>query len=369
MDSVVLYGAPISLYTGRARSYLIKSRIPYTEEPLVATHYYENVLPKAGGRRSAPTLEFSDGRVIRDSVAIVDYFERRNGDAYAPDSPKQRIVSLLLDVIGAEGLLRPAMHYRWNQDQLNTDFVVGAFHRMQGDPEFAEERMAHLRSYANPAMGILPETYAVIERSYGELLSRLQAHFSEHPYFLGSKPCIGDFGMIAPMFGHLGRDPTPLALMQRHACRVFRWVERMNRAEPDMGEFGVKNEVYLADDAVPDTLLEVLKHMARDFVPETRAAGIAINAWLAENPQVPAGTPVERGIGMGSFELEGVPIETIAQPFRFYLLKRVQTAYEGMQADEQAAVRELLSACDMIEVLGLKIHRDIGRSDNLEVWL
>ena len=61
-----------------------------------------------------PTIEFNDGTVIRDGVAILDYFEQLNDYEYSPRPPKQKIVSLLLDVIGAEGLLRPAMHYRWN---------------------------------------------------------------------------------------------------------------------------------------------------------------------------------------------------------------------------------------------------------------
>ena len=62
---------------------------------------------------------------------------------------------------------------------------------------------------------------------------------------------------IAPLYGHLGRDPAPLNLMQTHAVRLFRWVERMNRPEPDVGEFkklvALKNEEldYLPNDEVP----------------------------------------------------------------------------------------------------------------------
>ena len=90
-------------------------------------------------------------------------------------------------------------------------------------------------------------------------LKKLNAHFSDHPYFLGNKPCRGDFAMIAPLYGHLGRDPAPLNLMQTHAVRLFRWVERMNRPEPDVGEFkklvALKNEEldYLPNDEVPQT--------------------------------------------------------------------------------------------------------------------
>ena len=36
---------------------------------------------------------------------------------------------------------------------------------------------------------------------------------------------------------HLGRDPKPLSLMQAKATRLFRWVERMNRPDLDVGEF------------------------------------------------------------------------------------------------------------------------------------
>ena len=47
MDEYKLYGSPMSLYTGRVRSYLIKNRIPYVEEPHATSHYHEVVLPKA----------------------------------------------------------------------------------------------------------------------------------------------------------------------------------------------------------------------------------------------------------------------------------------------------------------------------------
>ena len=40
-DLAVLYGSPMSLYTGRARSYLIKSRVSYVETLYVTDHYYE----------------------------------------------------------------------------------------------------------------------------------------------------------------------------------------------------------------------------------------------------------------------------------------------------------------------------------------
>ena len=372
MSPVTLYGAPFSLWTGRARSYLIKAGVDYREEPHASAHFYESVLPKAGGRRGIPTIEFPNGDVIRDGVAIVDHFEALNGDAFSPTTPRQLVVSAVLDLIGAEGMVRPCMHYRWNFEQDNEDFLLFHFQTIfaeEDSEQAARDRMEFIRANVNPVWGVTPKVHDLIETYHMTTLQKLNAHFAQYPYFLGGKPCRGDFGMIAPFYGHLGRDPMPLSLMQKHAVRMFRWTERMNRPEPDVGEFEDRTEAYLSGDAVPETLIAALKHFATDLVPETKAACATINGWLAENKDLASGTEVERGIAMCAFDVNGIEVEAIAQPFRFYVLKRMQDAYEAMSKDDQSKVDALLDACDMSELLGLRLNREIGRANNLEVWL
>jgi glutathione S-transferase len=369
---ITLYGAPFSLYTGRARSYLIKADIDYREEPHASPHFYESVLPKAGGRRGMPTIEFPDGNVIRDGVAIIDHFEKLNRREYSPKTPKQQVVSLLLDVIGAEGMLRPCMHYRWNFDQDNDEFLkfhFGTIYEGENAEQAAIERMHFIKTEVNPAWGVTPENYELIESLHVQSLKILNAHFSDYPYFLGGRPCIGDFGMMAPLYGHLGRDPAPLHLMQTHAVRLYRWRERMNRPEPDIGEFSDKSENYLPDDKVPQTLIEVLKHFAIDFIPESRAACETVNIWLDNNKNIEAGTEVPRDVGLCNFEIFDASMRAESQPFRFYLMNRIQDFYEDLSGQEQVEVAEMLAACDMSEVLEMKLTRDIGRANNLEVWL
>jgi glutathione S-transferase len=363
----------MSLYTGRVRSYLIKNHIAYREEPHATDHFHEVVLPKAGGRRGIPTVEFPDGRVIRDGVAILDYFESLNGNLHSPETPRQNVVSRLLDVIAAEGMLRPCMHYRWNHDQDNRDFLQFHFETIYKDQpnpsKVAEERMQSIRDNVNPAWGVVPQTHALIETTHVSLLEKLNTHFAQYPYLLGSKPCIGDFGLMAPLYGHLGRDPKPLALMQKHAVRAFRWVERMNRPEPDFGEFDIEEAVFLDGDEVPDSLVDVLRQFAIDFVPETRAACDAINSWLMDNPGIESETQAERFLTMCSFDVEGVEISTIAQPFRFFLLARVQNIYETLNEVQREEVFALLRRCNMDVLLQTKLSRDLKFSNNLEVWV
>jgi len=372
MSEIILYGSSLSLYTGRARSYLIKAGIPFRETLPVSEHYAKHVLPKLGGRSSIPVIETQQGEVIRDGAAIIDHYETRNDTGFSPSTPQQKSLSLLFDVIGTEGLLRPAMHYRWNFPAENLDFLK--FHFECFIPphldknQMAEKQMDRMRN-AGENFGAVPATFEFVEALYSSLLEKLDQHFGRYPYLFGGKPSIGDFGLIAPLFGHLGRDPKPIRLMQTKATRLYRWVERMNRPEPDIGEFSCKDEDYLANDEIPESLLELLKQIAIDFMPETRAAAEVINDWLDQNEAMQANTVAERQVGIAGFKVEGTAISAIAQPYRFYLLSRVQSFYDSLGSDDKESVFSLLQACNMSDLLELRLSRKIGRHDNREVWL
>jgi hypothetical protein len=64
-----------------------------------------------------------------------------------------------------------------------------------------------------------------------------------------------------------------------------------------------------------------------------------------------------------------VRLSVIAQPFRFYVLKRLQDDFDALDEADQSDVVAMLSACNMREVLDLRLSRAIGRHNNLEVWL
>ena len=372
MSKVTLYGSSLSLYTGRARSYLIKTGIPYEETLPTSQHFQENVLPKMGGRRSVPVIETEEGEVVRDGAAIIDHYEAINNQCFSPVTPKQQTLSLLFDVIGTEGLLRPAMHYRWNFPEENLDFLTFHFECFipphLDKKQMAEKQMNRMRN-SGENFGAVPSTFKLVETLYISLMEKLDQHFSRYPYLLGNKPSIGDFGLIAPLYGHLGRDPKPIRLMQTKAIRLYRWVERMNRPEPDIGEFHRQEEGYLPSDEIPESIVEVLKHIAIDFVPETRAAAETINDWLQQNRTMDPCTIAERHVGIASFDIEGTTINAIAQPYRFYLLSRLQNYVDSLKGSDKKSVIELLQSCGLSELMQMRLTRGIGRHENREVWL
>ena len=364
---ITLYGSPISLYTARVRSYFIKAGIDFREVPPTSDHYEDVVLAKAGGRRGMPTIELADGRVIRDSVAILDYFESRADGQFTPGTPKQHLVSLLFDLIGAEGLLRPAMHYRWrfpeNEPLLRHHFAE-ITPRDPGPDYTVEGRFVRLKGAADN-LGAPLERVELVERLYLTFLKALDRHLAAHPYLLGGRPSIGDFGLLGPLYPHLGRDPKPLSLMHAHGVNVLRWIERMNRPTPELFGFGEIEAEFLPDDEIPETLLDVLREVAVDFVPETTAVSRFTNDWLREQSGPDTGTPVERGLGMVTFDVQGHSMTAMAQPFRLYLLARIN-AYVSTAPERLGA---LLDEVGMGELATLQLDRAIGRAGNLEVWL
>ena len=368
-DNVILYGSPLSLYTGKVRSYFIKNTIAYTEIAPTNQHYAKTVLPAASAQ-TMPTIETEDKTVIRDGTAIIDHYEKTNNFSASPNTAKQKIISRLFDVVGSEGLLRPAMHYRWHYQE-NLPFITPHFRQMippvANRDELTEKTMNKMRG-ACVAFGANDDNKKIVEEVYLEFLNLLNKHFEQQPYLLGGKPCIGDFGLIAPMYAHLGRDPKPLSIMQNQAVAAYRWVERMNRPEADCGEFDSNSNEFLAGDQIPDTLIALLKHIAEDFVPETLAAAKCINDWLDAQPTLAANTAIERGVGFGEFGLRGNKIIALAQPYRFYLLKRMQDDYAQLTEQDQQEVKSLLNECGLSELLTTTINRDITRRNNLEVW-
>ena len=374
-NSYTLYGITHSLYTGRARSYLIKSGTAFRELSSGHKSFKTEVLPESK-LATIPVLVTPEGEVIRDGGAIIEYFEKANSRPFQPSTAKQQIVSTLFDLIGTSGLLRPAMHYRWNYLEENSEFL--RYHFLHSQPEHPEreaksEYMMSKMQYAGQLFGVTEETGILVETLYLEFLQALNLHLTEYPYLLGWKPSIGDFGLIAPLYAHLGRDPAPLRLMQQRALRVARWVERMNRADQDAAEFFNPGDDYLPDDSIPETLVAVLKVLSEDLVPETYAAAAVINQWLADNQPVPGtsaqGLLAHRMFGMAEFNLRGQSISAVAQSYRFVILQKLQQQYAQWESAQQQEVTDLLQRCGLESLLDIKLDRELGWSENQDVWL
>src|SRR5690606_35961250 len=70
----LLYGAPHSLYTAKARAYLRKQGVAYCERMPTHPDFTGRILPQIR-RGIIPVLETPAGDIIQDIIDIIDHFE------------------------------------------------------------------------------------------------------------------------------------------------------------------------------------------------------------------------------------------------------------------------------------------------------
>lgn len=282
----LLWGTPHSLYTGKVRSYLIKKGLLFEERMPHDARCREVIQPRVR-LKVVPIVETPEGEVLQDTTAMLDRLEATApGPAMVPQTALMRFTAEVLDAFGTEFLLPAAMHYRWSYRDQQERFLQAEFGRMtyrRSDRDAQRSAGVSAMAYFSgflPHLGVSEETIPAIEAAYLELLEVLDRHFHAHPYRLGGRPSVADFGMMAPLFAHLGRDPVPSRIMKLEAPHVFRWTERMNSPGFADGEFSGRRPAFFDDDELPDTLKDVVTLAFAEITPEYAAHVAAYNAWV-----------------------------------------------------------------------------------------
>lgn len=352
----ILYGADHSLYTGKARAYMRFKGLNWEEVTATREVYKSIILPRAGVA-IVPVLATADGHVVQDTTDIIDFLEAAHpAVSVYPDTPLQKLVALMLELYADEWLVIPAMHYRWSVLDQQRDFIFSEFGRMSA-PEASPqeqvligERTSKMFRGSVPMLGITAQTMPAIEEVYLELLDQLDSHFSQYEFLLGSRPSIGDFGLIGPLYAHLARDPVPKALMQERAPNVYAWVERMNNPVPLSGDF-------LTDDEIPATLLPILKTMCRDQLPDVLDV-IRHNAiWLEQNP----GGDIPRYLGMHPFRTGSASGERVIHSYAQWMFQRPWSHYQSLSGQQRAKADTLLKAVGGLDAFNTEIVHWVER--------
>ena len=356
-----LYGAEFSLYSGKARSYLRKKGIPFEEITSTLAVYKRFIIPRTGVRY-IPVVQTPDDAVFQDTTAIIDELESRfPSHSVYPATPKQKLAALLLELYADEWLVIPAMHYRWNYPASNSKFIYGEFGAMilPKAPKFIQrligKKLGNKFKGFVPKLGIKAHNIAAIEQSYVTLLSDLQLHFEQHDYLLGSKPCIADFGLIAPFYAHLYRDPAPGKLMRSKAPAVCEWVERMISDDASL-----QTGALLSNDEIPETLYPILKRMSAEQLPVLLDTNQRLDEWRKANPDR---QQVERFIGTHSFSLDGIEAERIVLPYSLWMFQRSVDFYDELK--DKSQVDQLLKEIGFDDALKHGLHHRLTRRNNI----
>lgn len=354
-----MYGAEFSLYSGKVRSYLRKKGIPYIEHLSDIKTYKEFIVPRTGVR-FIPVVQTPENRVIQDTTNIIDTLEKKfpENPVY-PKTPKQKLASLLLEVYGDEWLLIPAMHYRWNFPEINLPFIYEEFGKtlLPKFPLFIQKFIGKkigkkFKGFV-PLLGITEKTISSIENSYMQFLRDLNAHFKTNKYLFGSVPSIGDFGLIAPLYAHLYRDPYPRIIMQKIAPKVVLWVERMMSNEKAKGSF-------LVDDHVPQSLDLILKRMATEHVPVLLDTAKILETWHGKNIH----DDLPRMLGKHKFSIGGVYEERSVIPYSLWMWQRPYDYYQSLNDELKLKLNPWLEEMGFLEALNTVIPTRLKKFEN-----
>ncbi len=370
-SNYTLYGSYASYYTAKVRSYLRKKGIPFVER-LPSDPVFRSEVRPASRTHRIPQVRTPEGRIVQDSIAIIDYLETRFEAMPAlPKTPKQGVFVRLMELLASEGLVALAWKHRWlfpeNETFIKLDF--GRSFRPQGSNaellKYGQLITDRMTSYG------LPESTAAVrselDAQYLSLLVLFEAHLEQYPYFLGGQPTQADYSIMGAMHAHLGRDPAGLRMMQDHAPRTFRWVENMLLPEVQASEFYDVDIALLGNDELPETAIKILEFLAVNFAEPFYRGARAFEAAI-----IAAGSNADSLISQDVDQpiLEAVLIDDRGQEiahrtsvYAEWVSQRSRIFFQQLSREDQDSVLAALSCEALTRLLTEPVSHALERID------
>lgn len=353
----ILYGWHLSYFTGKAMCYLRYKQTPFVQKPVNMLTLLWRIKNKTGAA-VMPVLVTPQGEWINDTSRIIDYIEAHAPNpSVHPATPVQRFASYLMEAWGDEWWVPMAMHTRWTYPE---NFAL--FEREAGDallpwwPGFAKKRavkvVAKTLRGMLPAVGVRPSQLGVMDAWMAHMLDVLDRHFAEHRFLFGDRPMLGDFGLVGAMYGHLGRDPWPARELVGPRPHLRAWIQRMSA--PDHAQLPTGSQGLLPNDQIAPTLLPVFQAISREFLPLLEGILTQVQA---ECPHWPVGKPLPRRLDDVTVPMGQGQFSRAALPYSLWMAQRTLDVYHGMNASDQAKVRQWLTELGAERLLTLNLPR------------
>ena len=353
-----LHGWQASFFTGKVRSYLQFKGIPFVENAPTLFNYYVSLRRKTGVV-AIPVLRTPQGQWLQDSSDIIDHLEAHVGAVpVLPATPVQRFAAYLFELWCDELWIPTALATRWCHMPENYPFLEHDVARnlLPGWPLWLQKKAAakvakHMYSYL-PLAGVVPEQFDMLDRWTARQLGALDRHFEQHPFLFGTRPSLGDFALMGPLYGHLSRDPWPAQHLMAPHRHVAAWIARMSRVQPPAGEF-------LADDKLPATLEPLITTVLGELLAYLEGVARVAQPALARAGTLPRFMDeVEIPMGEGRYRRP-------AMPYGLWMLQRLRDDWRAMSLVDSEVVREWLAGHGAERLLDIELPR--LRRDGLQV--
>lgn len=271
-DVYRLYGAELSPYSVKVRSYLRYKGLPHRW--IVRGAATQGEFQAYAKLPLIPLLVTPENEAMQDSTPLIEELERRHPEpALQPGDAPRAFLSALIEEYADEWGNKAMFHYRWSfeADRLSAAWrIAGSILGPDAAQSDLQQAAAGIVQRMVPRLALVGShagTKDLIESSFRRQLEIAEAHLASRPFLFGKRPALADLGFAAQLY-ELSTDPTPQALMQ-HFPGVLAYVARMNAPRAEGGFEGWET--------LSPTLTPLLREeVARYYLPWAHANAIAV---------------------------------------------------------------------------------------------
>lgn len=149
-------------------------------------------------------------------------------------------------------------------------------------------------------------------------------------------------------------DPVPGFIMKTKAPMTAEWVDRVNKRTCHVQKAFQNNGGLLEDDAIPETLWEILNYWARNHIP-ILASTVKLTRDMINGEE---GVELPRAAGMHDFKIDGKVGQRAAFTYDVWMLQRI--------CDEMDLLRNAGSTNEVSQFCGRLEHGDVLLNMDLE---
>ena len=269
-----VYGAEVSPYSVKVRSYFRYKQIPH--KWIVRDQSRMKEFQQYAKLPLIPLVVKPDDTGIQDSTPIIEALEAEFPEPtiHSPD-PVVAFLSALIEEFADEWGNKWMFHYRWareaDQVSASTRIAQSLMPGLEGEELTGAAAAIRQRMLGRVGfVGSSPQTAPQIEDSFQEGIGQLEAHIATRHYLFGARPSFGDFGLWGQVY-NAWTDPTAGSLLDENTPHVVAWAKRMLEPSAEGG--------FEAWDTLGTTLAPFLsRQVGRLFLPWSDANAKAIAA-------------------------------------------------------------------------------------------
>jgi len=225
-----IFGAELSPYSMKVRSYFRYKEIPHTW--IVRDETTREESEKYAKLPLIPIVATPAEEGLQDSTPIIEKIEKRHSDpSVHPDDPDLAFVSALLEEYGDEWGNKWMFHYRWarevDQDSAASRLALLMVPGIEGEAAEGVASMIKQRMVGRVFfVGSNEQNAPQIEASFQSAIEILEAHLANRSYLFGARPAFADFALFGQLYC-AWTDPTPGGILREKTPHVCAWIERM----------------------------------------------------------------------------------------------------------------------------------------------